>query len=103
MQENQHSKVLTLINMAVEHQKKRYKSSLIYNANLTPALVARHCQLSPVAANLLHTESQRQALTSRGSFKVIKVARTIADLAGSEHIQPEHLAEALAFRDPFQP
>ena len=68
------------------------------NADLTPALMARHCRLDRSGLRLLSAAVQRLALSARGYDRVRKVARTIADLEGADDIRAEHMAEALQFR-----
>jgi magnesium chelatase family protein len=68
------------------------------NAELTPALMANHCELGHDARGLLSTAAARLVLSARGYDRVRKVARTIADLAGADAITREHVAEALQFR-----
>jgi magnesium chelatase family protein len=68
------------------------------NARLTPAEVARHCARSAESETLLARAMSRLALSARGYHRVIKVARTIADLAGCEAIEPAHVAEAIGYR-----
>jgi magnesium chelatase family protein len=57
-----------------------------------------YCALNPIGAQLLKTAMQRLQLSARAYDRILKVARTISDLAGSEQILPEHLAEAIQFR-----
>ena len=86
---------------ARERQCQRYaRDGLRMNAELTPALMSRHCALDPHAARLLSAVAVRMALSARGYDRVRKVARTIADLAGAESIASDHVAEALQFRMP---
>jgi magnesium chelatase family protein len=68
------------------------------NARLSPADVERHCRRSAAAEALLARAMSRLALSARGYHRVIKVARTIADLEGAAGIEAAHIAEAIAYR-----
>jgi magnesium chelatase family protein len=68
------------------------------NASMTPAAVARHCEVDAPGRALLGSAIERLALSMRGVHRVLKVARTIADLAGASRIEPAHLQEAIHFR-----
>ena len=70
----------------------------VANAELAPAGVATHCQPDAAGRALLAKAAERQLLTARGQMRVLRVARTIADLAGAARIAPGHLAEAIALR-----
>ncbi len=84
---------------ARERQQARYRNDGIRTNNeLTPALMARDCQLDPSAARLLALAARRLGLSARGYDRARKVARTIADLGGEERISGEHVAEGLQFR-----
>jgi magnesium chelatase family protein len=86
---------------ARERQRARYCGAPVRtNAELTPALLARHCSLDRSGASLLAAAVTRLALSARAYDRVRKVARTIADLSGSETVDADHLAEALQFRMP---
>ncbi len=85
---------------AREIQKKRYaEEGILTNAELTAPLVKKYCVLSEQAEALLKQAFQALGLTARGYDKIIKVARTIADLEESENIELHHLAEAISYRD----
>lgn len=81
-------------------QQERYRESGVYcNAQLTSALQKRYCQLGPEATAVLHMAVDRMGMSMRAYGRVLKVARTIADLAGSEEIRTEHVAEAIQYRE----
>lgn len=98
LQENQQLTVMNLINNARCVQKERYKRSLIYNSYASLLTIQRHFQVSSKAEDLITTASKRLNLTTRGCLKVLRVARTIADLESSVAIEAKHVAEALQFR-----
>jgi magnesium chelatase family protein len=68
------------------------------NAELTSAGIDAHCALDTAARALLQRAAERLGWTGRGLHRVLKVARTIADLAASEHLQATHIAEAMQWR-----
>ncbi|WP_298111899.1 YifB family Mg chelatase-like AAA ATPase [Bradyrhizobium sp.] len=68
------------------------------NARLQPAAMRTHCELGPGSRVLLGEAMRRLGLSARACHRVLKVARTAADLAGAVNIRDEHLAEALALR-----
>jgi magnesium chelatase family protein len=79
-------------------QQARFCDRIRTNAELTPALLQEHCAVDRAGARVLATAIARLGLSARAYDRVRKVARTIADLAGSERIAETHLAEALQFR-----
>jgi magnesium chelatase family protein len=84
---------------ARECQRRRLAAvRLRANAELTPRLLRRLCPLAPGTQALLAAAADRLGLSARGHDRVIKVARTIADLAEAEAIAPEHCAEAIQYR-----
>ena len=80
-------------------QRARFGRGVVHvNARMTPRQLARHCPLPPAGRELLARATARLGLSARAHDRVLKVARTIADLAGADAIAVEHLAEALAYR-----
>ncbi len=84
-------------------QQKRYAEDRITkNADLSSPQVKKYCPLSPQAELLIKSSFDRLKLSARGYYRVLKVARTIADLAGSETIELPHITEALRYRPASQ-
>lgn len=80
-------------------QLKRYKScGITSNAALTPAMLGDACRLEPAAERLLKAAFDRLGLSGRGYDRVLKVARTIADLDGSKIIGSPHISQAVQLR-----
>ncbi|MEX1257368.1 MAG: ATP-binding protein [Gemmatimonadota bacterium] len=69
-----------------------------WNGALSPAATARWCRLDRDGARLMEDAADRLGLSARGVHRVLKVARTIADLEGAERIAEPHLAEAIQYR-----
>ncbi len=91
--------ILDRVNRARAIQLKRYEGTSIYcNAQLTPALTEKHCVLTDEARALLAGAFDSLGLSARAHSRILKVARTIADLDGSDDIQTVHLAEAIGYR-----
>lgn len=79
-------------------QERRFSGKLHANAEMGPREVKKYCLLTPEGKNLLARAIEHFALTGRGYVRTLKVACTIADLAGSGTIGAEHVAEALQYR-----
>lgn len=85
---------------ARERQQQRYAASDIpCNARLTPALLKQHCTLTEDANRLLKAAYDRMGLSGRSYDRLLRVARTIADLDAAESINSDHVAEAIQFRN----
>lgn len=84
---------------AREIQKERYDGLEVqYNSRLTPELIERFCILSPEGARFMEEVFRSLNLSARAAHKVMKTARTIADLEDSEKIEASHIAEAANYR-----
>ncbi len=87
------------VSKAREIQIKRYKNEKInYNSELTHDLINKYCKLDFEGKKLMEKTFEKLNLSIRGYYKIIKVARTIADLAERENISKFHLAEAIQYR-----
>jgi magnesium chelatase family protein len=85
---------------AREIQTTRFgnKPELHANAQMTPQMVRDICKIDTAGQTLLKKAMEKLGLSARAYDRILKVSRTIADLAGSEEIKLEHLAEAIHFR-----
>lgn len=85
---------------AREIQAERYQGNTgIYcNAQISSKMLKEICVIDNAGANMLKSAMTKLNLSARAYDRILKVARTIADLAGSPSIQPEHLAEAIHYR-----
>jgi len=74
------------------------KADLHYNAQMSPKMVRKVCQVSDKGNTLLKSAMEKLGLSARAYDRILKVARTIADLDGSENVELEHLAESINYR-----
>ena len=82
-------------------QSERYAKERIYNnSQMQPKQIKQHCMLSEESLDFLKSAAEKLLLTGRSYDKVLKVSRTIADLAEEQEINVQHLAEAVQYR-PF--
>lgn len=88
------------VQKARDIQTKRFEETpgIYNNAQMSSKQLKEICQINSIGQNLLKTAMDRLNLSARAYDRILKVSRTIADLAGSEEILPEHLAEAIQYR-----
>ncbi|HIU81065.1 MAG TPA: YifB family Mg chelatase-like AAA ATPase [Candidatus Ornithoclostridium faecavium] len=80
-------------------QRERYKGTGVHtNAQMTNAQMKKYCALTPDCERILEAAFKKLNMTARASARVLKVARTIADLEGSESILVKHITEAVQYR-----
>jgi magnesium chelatase family protein len=86
---------------ARDRQRARFasaKEKIFSNAQMTTRQIRAYCELGSDAERLLERAMQQQGLTARAHDRILKVARTIADLEGAERLCVAHLAEAIQYR-----
>jgi magnesium chelatase family protein len=84
---------------ARETQQQRFRGSrMLTNADMGPAEIRTWCVLDAAGQSLMKAAVRQLNLSARGYHRVLKLSRTIADLAGEEHIAPAHIAEAIQYR-----
>jgi magnesium chelatase family protein len=87
------------VNKAREIQKERFKDEgILCNALMNHKQVRKFCMLDKEESELLKMAMTELNFSARAYDKILKVSRTIADLAGSENIKTEHLSEAIQYR-----
>ena len=87
------------VEAARERQRTRFRETgIASNADMRPAQIRKYCGLDEACQNLMKTAMRQLQLTARAYHRVLKLSRTIADLAGAEEITQVHLAEALQYR-----
>ena len=92
------SEVKKRVNAARTIQNKRFGKGGMCNARMGPDEMRKFCELSEESAGLMKNAFDAMGLTARSYDRILKVARTVADLDGSETIEPQHIAEAIQYR-----
>ena len=91
--------VRSRVNAARQVQQRRYEGTgVTCNAYMTPAMIGQYCRLDAAGEKLMQGAFDRLGLTGRSHDRILRMARTIADLEGEEQILPTHLAEAIQYR-----
>lgn len=83
---------------AKQRERFRAQRGMQANAHMSSREVRRHCRQTPEIAQLLSAAVERLGLSARGCHRVLKLARTIADLAGAAEIEPTYVREAIQYR-----
>ena len=99
--ERQHVRFAVPLNGQPERGKATAKSAakpIFSNSQMNTQQIRTFCELSPDAERLLERAMQQQGLTARAHDRILKVARTIADLGGEPDIAVKHIAEAIQYR-----
>ena len=87
------------VNKARKIQLERYKDFKIFsNSELTAGLIEKFCRIDDDSRKLLEMAFERLGLSGRAYGRILKVARSIADLEGEENIKSSHVAEAIQYR-----
>ena len=88
------------VDKARKIQLERYKDVEIYsNSQLTPKLMEKYCKLDDMSKKILQKAFENLGLSARAHGRILKVARTIADLDGKENIEVAHISEAIQYRN----
>jgi len=96
------AKILERVMRARDIQLRRFavhsREKLYCNAQMGPRHIRAFCELSADCERLLERAMVQQGLTARAHDRILKVARTIADLEGASALDPKHIAEAIQYR-----
>ncbi len=93
------AKIRARVERARDRQRKRFEGTgLLCNGDMGPAEVRRFCELDEAGRSLLKAAMQQMQLSARAFHRILKLARTIADLAECDRIETPHLAEAIQYR-----
>ncbi len=99
VKEESSAEIRERVNKARRIQTERYKGTgITCNARLTPPMLKKYCVMTDEASKYLSLSFERLGLSARAYDRILKVARTIADLEGSEKIDKNHIFSAISFR-----
>jgi len=91
--------IRTRVETARAVQRARFRGTkLACNADMGPAEVREHCVVDGAGKSLLRAAMQQLQMSARAYHRILKLARTIADLAWNQHIEAPHVAEAIQYR-----
>jgi magnesium chelatase family protein len=82
----------------VQRNRLSQRPGIYANAHMAPRDIRAHCRVSDGADALLKTAITRLGLSARAYHRILKIARTIADLEGAAALQPKHVSEAIQYR-----
>ncbi|HET98187.1 MAG TPA: ATP-binding protein [Desulfurivibrio alkaliphilus] len=83
---------------AIQRRRFSRRKTAFHNSRMTPRDLERHCRVDPAAHRLLEEAVRRFGLSARAYHRILKIARTIADLAGTADLATAHVAEAVQYR-----
>lgn len=93
------SDIKARVQKARQIQSERFKDDKIFsNSEMTPSMIRKYCNITNDAKDILKTAFESLGLSARAHDRILKVARTIADLEGAEQIDFNHIAEAIGYR-----
>jgi magnesium chelatase family protein len=82
----------------VQRERFRGRPGIFANAHMAPRDIRAHCRVADEAEALLRTAITRLGLSARAYHRILKIARTIADLDGAAGLEPKHVSEAIQYR-----
>ena len=86
------------VNAARDIQQRRYETGSMCNARMGTSELRKYCALSEESDALMKAAFEAMGLSARSYDRILRVARTIADMEGADNIGPEHIAEAIQYR-----
>ena len=93
------SRILSRVVMARQLQMERFgKNDKYCNAQMNSQFIRTHCKLDPQSSTMLEAAVDKFGFSARAFYRVLKIARTIADLCGQKDIDIHHISEAIQYR-----